>query len=136
MSNRVQGGQRRWWSNRAKICWFWHKGRCSAPRFCSVAHDAEVVIVSTLAPAPSGVLVSEAPRGGHTKVLWHRQLWQDCHQRRLGDSEEVHHLDEDKGNNKARNLVMVAARAHRQHHARGRRRVPVWGRRVRAPRRR
>ena len=106
------------WSAEVVVCWFWQKGRCSAPRFCSVAHDAQGG-GSTLAPAPSGVLVSEAPSGGVTP----RCFGTDNSGKRTPveetGAEEVHHLDEDKGNNKARNLAMVAARAHRQHHARG-----------------
>ena len=83
---------------------------------------------------PEGYFWLRLSGGGDNRVLWHRQLYQDLQGRPLAENIEVHHVDHDRANNCAANLVARRGRDHRRHHARARRGPAGW-RRIRAPRR-
>jgi hypothetical protein len=55
------------------------------------------------------------------QVLEHRYVMQQALGRELLDSEEVHHLNRDNGDNRLENLFVVTAEQHRQLHSEERR---------------
>ena len=76
------------------------------------------------------------PGGGKdNKPLFHRQLWQDLHGRKANSKEVVHHVNHQKGDNRAANLQLLPKSEHNRHHARGLRRPAAWNQRMRPPRR-
>jgi hypothetical protein len=46
----------------------------------------------------------------------HQEIWQDVNECEIPDGFLVHHYDEDTLNNDPRNLVLVTAKGHAQHH--------------------
>ena len=99
--------------------------------------DGSVVAVPEMVPYHehrNGYLFLRLPGPKPNKVLFHRQLWQDLNNRKLRSQEEVHHINGDPGCNLSTNLVMLAAREHRQQHARWRRGPVGLQGRIRGPR--